>query len=78
MIKEILDLFLQTLFLAGTNFVILLDNEEQTKACMGGDLDGIVTMLTNIFKHVKEGKGTIAEQKFVEFIKKAMKDGESV
>lgn len=78
MIKEILELFLQTLFLAGTNFVILLDNEEQTNACMGGDLDGIVTMLGNIFKNVKEGKGTVAEQKFVEFVKKAMEDAESV
>lgn len=78
MIKEILDLFLQALFCAGTNFVILLDDEEQTKACMGGDLDEIVTMLSKIFKNVKEGKGTIAEQKFVEFIKKAMEDGESV
>ena len=78
MIKELLELFLQALFCTNTNFIVILDNEEQTNACLGGDLDGITNMLTTIFKNVKEGKGNTAEQKFVEFVKKAMEDGESV
>lgn len=78
MIKELLELFLQALFCTNTNFIVILDNEEQTNACLGGDLDGVANMLTTIFKNVKEGKGSAAEQKFVEFVKKAMKDAEAV